>query len=367
MRALVAELGRTDNLPSGLGPLLEAVPREHFIPTRGWVKRVPIDRRADPETWRSAVYSDVSIVVQYDDGRTEWPEAGDYPTCSASQPSVVLGMLNELDVQPGMSVLEIGTGTGYNAALLAELVGAGGKVTTMEIDAQLAEWAETALLDFDCVNTTVLAQDGGLGSSDDGPFDRVIATAAVHLGHVPYAWVEQTRPGGIILAPVRGDLAAGPLVRFTVHDDGTATGETLPMGVAFMESRTRRSPDVPDELPEWDTQGAKISEYSTAVAPWPLLDEPSARWALAVAMPGCRAGIRKREHGDEAWFRDPVTHSWASVCATADGRYHVRQAGIRKLWSEALAARRWWHSQGRPSITDWKWTITRESQSITLR
>jgi predicted methyltransferase len=59
--------------------------------------------------------------------KLQWPQVGDRPICSASMPSVVLGMLDALDVQPGQSVLEIGTGTGFNAVLLAELVGPTGR------------------------------------------------------------------------------------------------------------------------------------------------------------------------------------------------------------------------------------------------
>lgn len=62
---------------------------------------------------------------------------------------------------------------------------------------------------------------------------------------MPYAWVEQTKPGGVIVTPVRADLNSGPLVRFAVYEDGTATGRMAPLGVEFMEVRAQRTPRNP--------------------------------------------------------------------------------------------------------------------------
>jgi hypothetical protein len=172
---------------------------------------------------------------------------------------------------------------------------------------------------------------------------------------VPYAWVEQTREGGVIVTPVRAGLASGPLVAFTVHGDGTATGKTLPMGVGFMESRSQRTPAA---AADGDEEGAV--ERVTRIRPGPLLEVPSPRWALAVAVPSCRYDVE----ATGVWLRDPVSDSWASVVPQGDA-YLVRQAGARRLWDEAEAAHRWWHGVGRPHITDWYWTISRDRQTVT--
>ncbi|WP_448698808.1 hypothetical protein [Streptomyces avidinii] len=82
-----------------------------------------IDRRTDPEAWFRAVYSDTSLTTQWDDGNHTGTDRGNIPTCSNSQPAMVFSMLAALDVQPGSTVLEVGTGTGWNAALLSERVG----------------------------------------------------------------------------------------------------------------------------------------------------------------------------------------------------------------------------------------------------
>lgn len=359
VRGLVEELEAAGDLPAGFGELLRAVPRSMFVPDRVWVDREPIDRAAEPGRWLRAVYGDQSVVTQFDDGRTEWPEVGKLPTCSASMPSVVVGMLAALRVRPGQRVLELGTGTGFNAALLAELVGPEGRVVTVEIDDGLAReaWKRIEAAGFGD-RVRVVVGDGARGAMEGASYDRVIATMSVRLGQVPYAWVEQTRPGGLIVTPVRAELASGPLVTFKVYGNGCAVGRTLPMGVGFMESRTQRTADVDGEV-----GGAGGEERVTSVAPWPLLEVPSPRWTVAVAVPSCRYGL---EPGRRAWLRDPVSGSWATVVPRDDGTHAVRQGGVRRLWDEAEAAYHWWQDNGEPFITDWEWTITPDRQSSSL-
>lgn len=354
--ALVKELDSAGDLPAGFGSLMEAVPRERFIPGRIWVDGQPIDRAEEPARWLAAVYGDHSIVTQYDDGQTSWPEVGRIPTSSASMPSVVVGMLAALDVSAGQSVLELGTGTGYNAALLAHLVGERGQVTTVEVDDEIAGTARGSLdkARFERVRTIV--GDGALATGE--PIDRVIATMSVHLGRIPYGWVARTRPGGRIVTPVRAELASGPLVEFTVHGDGTATGRTLPMGVGFMESRPQRTGEAPDE--DWEQDGT--AERVTDVAPRRVFEVPSPRWAVAVAVPSCRYGIE----GELVWLSDPVSGAWTSVVPAGHGRFLVRQTGIRRLWDEVEVAYRWWRESGEPFITEWRWTITPDRQRIGL-
>lgn len=358
---LVKELDSAGKFPAEFGPLLHAVARDRFIPDQIWVNREPIDRARRPDKWLKAVYSNTAIVTQFDDGRTLWPDVGKIPTCSASMPSTVAGMLDALDVKNGHSVLEIGTGTGFSAALLSEMVGPSGSVTTVEIDHQVTEAARErlALAGFDRVHT-VLA-DGTTGIFGAAPFDRVISTASVHLGRIPYSWVQQTRPGGVIVTPVRADLTSGPLVRFVVKEDGTATGRMVPMGVQFMEIRSQRTAGTPDDQFDWsdDTADQRIIK----VKPWLMFSDIVSRWALAVALPSCRYNMEENEF---IWLHDPVSRSWAAVVPTGDGRFLVRQKGIRRLWDEAESAYRWWMDQGKPVGPDWVWTIMRERQTVQL-
>jgi hypothetical protein len=72
------------------------------------------------------------------------------------------------------------------------------------------------------------------------------------------------------------------------------------------------------------------------------------------------------EEGKFVWLRDPVSGSWASVVPDGDGRFLVRQQGIRRLWDQAESAYRWWIGQGQPVGPDWEWIITPDWQTIRL-
>lgn len=120
---------------------------------------------------------------------------------SASAPGVVAAILEQLDIRPGQRVLEIGAGTGYNAALLAHLVGSAGAVTTVEYDPAVAESAREALSRVGHGDVTVACGDGAFGWADNAPYDRIIVTAGAW--DVPPAWWDQLAAGGLLLAPLR--------------------------------------------------------------------------------------------------------------------------------------------------------------------
>ncbi|MEU8310616.1 methyltransferase, FxLD system [Actinomadura sp. NPDC048955] len=135
------------------------------------------------------------------DGVVTHPGADGRPRSMASAPAVVAQMLEQLDVQPGHRVLEIGAGTGYNAALAAHLAGPAGAVTTIDIDQDVADGARTALAasGFDAVR--VVCGDGEYGHPQGAPYARIIATAGAW--EVPAAWTDQLAAGGRIVVPLR--------------------------------------------------------------------------------------------------------------------------------------------------------------------
>jgi protein-L-isoaspartate(D-aspartate) O-methyltransferase len=136
---------------------------------------------------------------------------------AASQPSIVAIMLDQLDAQPGHTVLESGAGTGYNAALIGRLVGAAGHVTTIDVDGDLVDAARAHLTAADADNVTVLLADGALGDLDRAPFDRIIAT--VGAGDIPPAWLDQLAPGGRLVVPLR--VRGGVSRSFAFERDST--------------------------------------------------------------------------------------------------------------------------------------------------
>ena len=139
-----------------------------------------------------------------------------------SQPYIVALMTELLGVGRGAVVLEIGTGSGYQAAVLAEL---GAKVYTIEIVPPLAEAAAARLARLGYGAAEARLGDGYYGWPAHAPFDGIVVTAAA--SHVPPPLVEQLRPGGRMVIPVGGPFSVQQLVLITKNADGTVRTELL--------------------------------------------------------------------------------------------------------------------------------------------
>ncbi|MEU9732629.1 methyltransferase domain-containing protein [Streptomyces sp. NPDC048002] len=172
------------------------------------------------ERWLRGAYADVPLATRLRDGEL---------LSSSSQPSLMAMMLVALGVRDGDRVLEIGAGTGYNAALLARRLGDDALVTTVELEPEIAESARVHLAAAGH-RPAVLTGDGARGAAARAPFDRIIATCA--LSSVPPAWLAQCRAGARILAP----MATG-LVVLTVRDPEHAEGRFLPTPAYFVPLR----------------------------------------------------------------------------------------------------------------------------------
>jgi len=370
---LVAVLDAAGVLPVAWRDAFLAVPRHTFLPAKVWVddgegEPQPIDREIDPDRWREAAYANVAIVTQFDDGATVWPAIGTHRTSSASEPAMVAAMLDCLDVQQGQRILEIGTGTGYSAALLAHRLGAF-QVTTVEIDPVIAGAAATALNAAGYPVTTIIG-DGAAGWLARAPYDRVIATVAAYLGALPYAWVRQTAPGGVIVTPMRADyVGSGPLVRFTVDADGLATGR--PVGaVGFMPLRQQRTPYADLSGVGFDGRDHTGEVIQTTTPPWLVANTVDVRWAISTRIAPCRWGHRPptaTRGAHQLWFADNATGSWAVArYDRTGGPYRIRQYGPRRLWNEIETTYHWWFDHGKPPLNQWQLTISSDQQTATL-
>ncbi|MEU8823272.1 methyltransferase domain-containing protein [Streptomyces sp. NPDC048636] len=250
--------------------------------------------RDDPDPsrrarWLAGAYADAPLATRMRGGEL---------ISSSSQPSLMARMLEALEVADGNSVLEIGAGTGYNAALLAHRVG-DERVTTLDLDAEITD-AARAQLAAAGFRPAVVTGDGARGWPDRAPYDRIIATCAVPS--VPGAWPGQCRPGGLILTP----LATG-LIALRVPDAGHAEGRFLATPAYFVPLRGTAPP------PSVSTHG---------IPPRPLMDD-SFRFLLnlvagrmepveALALwehedrPGReRYGVTVRGDRQWAWLDDP--------------------------------------------------------------
>jgi protein-L-isoaspartate(D-aspartate) O-methyltransferase len=145
-----------------------------------------------PGTDIEQAYSNTYILIKEQDG---------VPVSSASQPAVMAIMLEMLAIQPGQRILEIGAGTGYNAALLAHIVGNTGSVVTIDIDEDIVAAAREHLDTAGFTQVPTIYGDGGFGYPDAAPYDRMIVTASA--SDIPPAWREQLKPGGRLVLPFR--------------------------------------------------------------------------------------------------------------------------------------------------------------------
>ncbi|MFE0023891.1 methyltransferase domain-containing protein [Amycolatopsis sp. NPDC059021] len=349
-----------------------AVEREEFIPATIWRYDpgsrgfVPLRRSEDPAGWFEAVHRNEFVITQVNDGAPLEPgRIGQGVTSSSSMPGVMAAMLKALDVRQGMRVLEIGTGTGYNTALLAYRLG-DQSVVSVEIDTAVAEQARFALQRAGYLPTLVIG-DGAEGYPQGAPYDRVLATVAVT--EVPYAWVAQTAPGGLIVTPRGTRYLNSALLRLTVADDGTASGGFVDHAV-FMRLRAQR---IGDYWPDTDERSG-VRESVTELHPYePCGDYDGGAFAVSVLMPDCERSIaygnEERTEYDVLIFHEE-SESWATVEVTGEtvetGRYPVRQSGPRRLWDEVERAHTWWESHGRPAYTRFGLTVAPDEQWVWL-
>ncbi len=144
--------------------------------------------------------------------------------------TAIAGMLGQLDVRPGMRVLEIGTGSGFSGALLSELVGSAGSVVSMDVVASLSERARDLHKGQGRTNVELVTGDGAAGAPDRGPFDRIVAWATPSL--VPESWVAQASAGAVIVAPVEVTpwVKTSAILRAHLDAEGRLRGDELSSG-----------------------------------------------------------------------------------------------------------------------------------------
>jgi protein-L-isoaspartate(D-aspartate) O-methyltransferase len=347
------------------------VPRHAFLPDTVWAEDTEAGdgalmavSRSHPG-WRRWVYDDVSVITQVDDGNPAHSDGrGDRATSSASQPSLVAAMLQTLDVADGTSVLEIGTATGYNCALLCERLGSE-RVTSVEIDPALAEQARQRL-ETAGYKPHLVVGDGTNGVPERAPFDRVLATVAAR--DIPREWVAQTRPGGVVVTPWATGFATTVLVRLVVGADGIAHGHCVG-DAPFMWLRGQRV--APGEL--WDhvdENAGGVEEFRTGLDPMPVCDaDPSGGLALVVGalVPHLSfARFHATDGSGEAsvYFYDRAG-SWVLIEYEPDADdYEARRFGPRDLCTEIEHAWRSWSKAGRPGRDRIGLTVDADGQRL---
>jgi protein-L-isoaspartate(D-aspartate) O-methyltransferase len=208
--ALVSHLQRTGVLHSPqVLAAMRAVPRHHFVPG------LPLEE----------AYADRAVPIKMRE---------DAIVSSISQPGMIAQMLELLAPEAGDRVLEIGTGSGYNAALLAEMVGPAGSVTTIELDRELAERARATIEQLGYCNVKVLADDGTRPCESDA-YDRLVVTA--RTDDIATAWWEALHEGTRMVVPLLLESAGEYAVGFVKSKERLQSIGAYPC--AFIELRTQ--------------------------------------------------------------------------------------------------------------------------------
>ncbi|MEU0936962.1 methyltransferase domain-containing protein [Embleya sp. NPDC005971] len=329
---------------------VRALPRDEFAPEALWTwdghawQRVL--RAGDSRVWARLVHagSDDATITEI---------TGGVPSSSLSCTSIVVDMLDSLDLQPGHRVLELGTGTGWNAALIAYRVGPTGHVTSVETDPTLATTA-AATLTRAAARVDVRAGDGTLGWVPAAPYDRLIATYAVD--RVPRAWIEQTRPGGDIVFPW---TRLGYFALTTGKDGRSATGRLH--GLAqFMNARgTATTPTHREVRADRDPDHERPFTRDLR----PLHDDAHLMWALRLRLPDVLFDTSADTHGVHARLHDGAG-SWATISTPPTGRAITFQGGPRRLVDEVETAWDAWTEAGAIGLYDHGMTVTADDEQF---
>ncbi|MFC2078622.1 protein-L-isoaspartate O-methyltransferase [Candidatus Bipolaricaulota bacterium] len=351
------------SLPEPVRTALESVRRHRFLD--GWFRlefnelqadyhRVSFNRDNPCPENLALVYSNRALVTAHD---------GLFPTSSTSQPSLVARMLELLDVSPGMKILEIGTGTGYNAALLAELGGIHSHVYTVELQQDVAERAERFLQEEGYGDVHVVHGDGFLGVEDGSPFDRIVAT--VGCSDISPHWLEQlSAEGSSMLIPLQHG-ATDPLVRLTrdPEDPQSALGEVVDRS-GFMKIqgalewgnpwRTCRIRGLPED-PEWCRPfPGNLAVPEESGHPF---YEPN-HWGFTFFLTICSREIWYDNSG--YGLADPGSKSIVKFTKQGIEGVSVGQdaAALERLYERLLSLHQAWTDLGSPSPSDYTLCFT---------
>ncbi|MER6914866.1 methyltransferase domain-containing protein [Streptomyces sp. NPDC000594] len=328
-----------------------SVPREVFAPE--FTVSGPGGRRGfapgDPG-YLDAVYTDTTLITRRDGGGTA--------TSSSSQPSLMARMLEAFAVPDGARVLEIGTGTGYNTALLCHRLGAD-RVTTIDVEPELTATARERLTESGNA-PLVITGDGTAGYAEVAPYDGILATCGVN--RIPTAWLHQVRPGGIIVTNTGNGIAV-----LTVDEEGNADGGFLPGDAVFMRARPGVGHITPTasqftelllggdgrsrtvDLPATDDTAAFLTAVVHATAHEIWMVQPD---VVAMTLVGADNGL------DIYGLVHPPTASWARITPGHGARATVVHGGPRDLWSPRLALTTQWIAAGRPGPGPYTLSIT---------
>ncbi|GAA4238569.1 methyltransferase domain-containing protein [Actinomadura meridiana] len=347
---------------------LHAVPRHLFVPERGYAMPCryedgppahTIDRSADPAAWWTAVYSDMSVITQRDEGAGDPGSAEGSASSSNSAPGVVFPFLELLAPVKGERLLDIGTGTGWTAALLSDRVGSA-NVTSVEVDPQVAARAAENI-GAAGFTPTLIVGDGVAGWPTGAPYDGIHVTCGVR--EIPYEWVRQLRPGGRAVLPWMPGVG-GFKVLLKATENGTAGG-TFHGGAGYMMLRSQRPGSG------WAKHHPDDAQVRTSrLDPVQVMEaEAGADLALLMNVPRLVMLRMVNDNGEKSCFLaevDDPRGSWATCDSSPSGGHTVTQYGDRSLWDEVETAFLQWRDLGSPGPDQFSLVVEPRGQHLEL-
>lgn len=273
------------------------------------------------------------------------------PTSSTSMPGLIADMLELMNLKPGLKILEIGAGTGYNAALLSELVGDQSKVVSVDIQEDVVEQSQRLLSAAGYGDIKVIAKDGFFGVAEEAPFDRIVAT--VGLYDVSPHWAEQLADGGQMLLPIKQGGAC-PLFRIT-KDGNRLKGRA--MGASgFMSVQGEMVPDADRPLSQREQESKSKVERKPG---WDLGRRRQIRWDFFYFLTAAdsRASLLPLPGADDddGWthWTYGLSEGGAAVIFAQDQLVLVGEAA-QPLLDRLDEIRGLWESSGRPKASDYE-------------
>ncbi|MDQ8203289.1 protein-L-isoaspartate O-methyltransferase [Pelagicoccus sp. SDUM812003] len=344
-------------IPKAIRQAFLDTPRHRFVPRfyssrRGsWIEL----SRSDLKDHLDELYADHPLSIFRDEnGRT---------LSTISQPSLVLYMLDLLELEPGMSVFELGGGSGWNAAMLGRLVGSRGRVLSVEIIEELARSAQASIDAMNLPQVTIAAGDGSQALAEDAPFDRGVFTASAW--DLPSCFFQQIAANGLLLLVVKIQPGCD-LLALLQKSDHARFDSKLHMPCSFVS--VTGSCVVPEYAPVPEAQFAELGaphEVSWAQMKIPseaisdfiafariahdcqrsyLIDDPDLGFAEEFA------GIERSRGGSLALFNEDRVLSYGEE----EALIALRRAGKR------------WMKAGQPNLEDLKLSILRHDESPEL-
>jgi protein-L-isoaspartate(D-aspartate) O-methyltransferase len=329
--------------PAAVERAFRTVPRHRLLETfyyrdGGGFRTVEHDPGQPRRDHLALIYADTALATR---------RIGGMPASSTSQASLVAKMLELLDLSEGLKVLEVGAGTGYNAALLAEIIGDQRLVVTVDVLEDVVDQTRRLLAAAGYPQIQVLLRDGFEGVPEQAPFDRIVAT--VGCSDLSPHWAEQLADDGAMLVPL-AHPGGHPLV--LARKDGTALRGRMVLRTGFIPVRG------PLHIQDMWSLGVRLT------GPAEMVHEPDDRPRFAARQADEPMGItddetdflfflglqdRRACHAPQGPALSEGPHGWAALAP--DGIWWWKDASLAR---ELDRRYREWDARGRPALEDYQ-------------